>query len=296
MGNCEQCPRHCEIDRENGQIGFCGVPADFYVARASLHPWEEPFLSGKRGSGTIFFCGCNLQCVFCQNREISRGRTGKEISPEELADLMLRLRDAGAHNINLVTPSHYAMQLIPVLERVKPKLGIPVVYNCGGYERVETLRHLEGLVDIYLPDFKYFSSELAKKYSGAADYPGVATDALAEMMRQRPVPIFDGEGMLLGGVAVRHLVLPGARADSIQLLQYLAERFGSKSFLLSLMSQYTPDFAMDCPYSALRRKVTTFEYESVLREAETLGFDGCIQGRSSADSSYTPDFYEKSFL
>jgi putative pyruvate formate lyase activating enzyme len=296
MEVCTQCRRNCKIDRSHGNVGFCGVPGELLVARAALHPWEEPFLSGTRGSGTIFFCGCNLQCVFCQNREISRGKTGKTITPDALADVMLRLRDAGAHNINLVTPSHYALQLIPVLERIKPTLGIPVVYNCGGYESVETLRKLEGLVDIYLPDFKYFDGELAQKYSGADDYCEIATSALAEMLRQCPSCNFDGEGMLLRGVAVRHLVLPGARSDSIKLLRFLAERFGSKAFLLSLMSQYTPDFAVDSPYPVLLRRVTTFEYESVLKEAEALGFEGCIQERSSASASYTPDFYEKSFL
>ena len=296
MGKCTQCPRQCGIDREGGQIGFCGVPAGFRVARAALHPWEEPFISGQKGSGTIFFCGCNLQCVFCQNREISRGGAGKTIGADALAKLMLRLRDAGAHNINLVTPSHYAEQLVPVLKKVKPILGIPVVYNCGGYEKVETLRKLEGLVDIYLPDFKYYSSELAQKYSGAADYFEVALEALGEMIRQCGAPVFDENGMLNRGVVVRHLVLPGARSDSLEVLNALAQRFGVRAFLLSLMSQYTPDFAMDCPYTELRRRLTTFEYQSVAGEAERLGFDGCLQSRSAADAAYTPDFYEESFL
>ena len=296
MGACRQCPRNCDLDRLRGEIGFCGAPQEFLIARAALHPWEEPFLSGSRGSGTVFFCGCNLQCVFCQNREISRGRIGKSVTSHELTDLMLRLRDAGAHNINLVTPSHYAEQLIPVLEKLKPTLGIPVVYNCGGYEKVETLRRLDGLVDIYLPDFKYYSSALSEKYSGAADYFEVALKALAEMLRQRPKTVFDGEGMLQSGVVVRHLVLPGARSDSIALLKILAERFGKDAFLLSLMSQYTPEFASDCDDPALHRRLTTFEYESVLKTVEALGFEGCIQDRSSASASYTPDFYEKSFL
>ena len=296
MSNCTQCPRNCNLDRSQGALGFCGAPQELLIARAALHPWEEPFLSGTRGSGTIFFCGCNLQCVFCQNREISRGRIGKSITSDELIEVMLRLRDAGAHNINLVTPSHYALQLIPVLEQIKPTLGIPVVYKCGGYESVETLRRLEGLVDIYLPDFKYFSNELAEKYSGAADYFAVASEALSEMLRQCPSPAFDGEGMLMGGVVLRHLVLPGARGDSIKLLRCLAERFGNRAFLLSLMSQYTPEFAMDCSYPELHRRVTTFEYQSVVEEAGILGFEGCLQDRSSASASYTPDFYEKSIL
>lgn len=296
MEVCTQCPRNCKIDRSHGNVGFCGVPGELLVARAALHPWEEPFLSGTRGSGTIFFCGCNLQCVFCQNREISRGGAGQPITPDALADVMLRLRDAGAHNINLVTPSQYVLQLIPVLEKIKPTLGIPVVYNCGGYEKVEALRRLEGLVDIYLPDFKYLSSTLSKKYSGAPDYFEVALEALPEMLRQQPATVFDGDGMLLCGVVVRHLVLPGARGDSIALLTALAERFGTNAFLLSLMSQYTPEFAADCGYPELQRRLTTFEYESVLKKVEALGYEGCIQGRASASAAYTPDFYEKSFL
>ncbi len=296
MNNCIQCPRQCHVDRKNRQLGFCGVPADFYIARAALHPWEEPFLSGKRGSGTIFFCGCNLQCVFCQNREISRGAGGKLLSSDALSDLIFALRDAGAENINLVTPTQYAEQLIPVLRRVKPSLGIPIVYNCGGYEKVETLRLLEGLIDIYLPDFKYCDPSLAARYSGAPDYFEVARAALREMLRQCPRPKLDGEGMLTSGVAVRHLVLPGARQDSIRVLRALAQNFGTEALLLSLMSQYTPDFAIDCPYPPLHRKLTAFEYQSVADEAARLGFSGCLQSRSSADPTYTPDFYEQSFL
>ena len=283
------------MDRESGR-GFCGVGKAFRVSRAALHPWEEPFLSGTRGSGTLFFSGCNLRCVFCQNREISRGNVGKELSPEALEEVLLRLQEAGAHNLNLVTPTHYAQELIPVLERLKPRLRIPVVYNCGGYECVESLRRLEGLVDIYLPDFKYLDPLRAKAYSGAADYGEVATLALEEMLRQQPRLEYDGEGMLLRGVAVRHLVLPGGRKDSLRLLGHLAEHFGTRGYLLSLMSQYTPEFALDAPYPELHRRVTTFEYESVVKEADRLGFAGCIQDRSSASSDYTPDFYEKSFL
>ena len=292
---CDQCPRGCRVDRERGR-GFCGVGKAFCVSRAALHPWEEPFLSGTRGSGTLFFSGCNLRCVFCQNREISRGNVGKELSPEALEEVLLRLQEAGAHNLNLVTPTHYARELVPVLERLKPRLRIPVVYNCGGYERVESLRHLEGLVDIYLPDFKYLDAVRAETYSGAADYGEVATLALEEMLRQQPRLEYDGEGMLLRGVAVRHLVLPGGRKDSLHLLRHLAEHFGTREYLLSLMSQYTPEFALDSPYPELHRRVTTFEYESVVKEAERLGFAGCIQDRSSASSSYTPDFYEERFL
>ena len=288
---CMQCPRRCGVDRAAGQLGYCGVPWEFSVARAALHQWEEPSISGKNGSGTVFFSGCNLRCVFCQNREVSHHALGQTVSADRLAELMLRLRDEGAHNINLVTPTPYSLQLVDVLRAVRPKLGIPIVYNCGGYESVETLRLLDGLVDVYLPDFKYADAALASAYSGAGDYFEVALAALSEMLRQVGPPRFDADGMLLGGVIVRHLVLPSHRKDSIAVLRALAERFGSGAFLLSLMSQYTPDFAMDCPDSALHRRVTTFEYGSVLDEAQNLGFDGYFQSRSSASSAFTPDFY-----
>ncbi len=293
--NCHQCPRECGVDRSH-TVGYCGVSERFRVARAALHPWEEPQISGKNGSGTIFFSGCNLRCVYCQNKSLSHAAAGKEIDSDTLIDVMLRLQAAGAHNINLVTPTQYAAQLAAVLERVKPQLHIPVVYNCGGYEKCETLRRLAGLVDIYLPDFKYFDPSLSERYSGVADYAEVATAALGEMLRQTGKPHCDADCLLLGGTVVRHLVLPGGRADSVAVLCHLAECFGSDAFLLSLMSQYTPAFAMDSPYAVLHRRVTTFEYQAVLKEAERLGFEGNFQARSSADAAYTPNFEEKSFL
>lgn len=293
---CTQCPRRCGVDRGAGKYGYCGVPWEFRVARASLHQWEEPSVSGTRGSGTIFFTGCNLRCVFCQNRAISREGMGRTLDADELIDVMLRLRDEGAHNINLVTPTPYAYQLAEVLERVKPSLGIPIVYNCGGYESVATLKRLEGLVDVYLPDFKYFDRELAKCYSGAEDYREVATEALAEMLRQTGRPIFDDDGLIVRGTVVRHLVLPSHRNDSVAVLRALADRFGTQDFLLSLMSQYTPQFAGDCAYPELRRRVTTFEYNFVLQEVERLGFDGYFQSRNSAVADYTPDFRDGGFL
>lgn len=221
---------------------------------------------------------------------------GRELDADELIAVMLRLRDAGAHNVNLVTPTPYAYQLAEVLSRVKPTLGIPVVYNCGGYESVETLRRLEGLVDVYLPDFKYYGTDCASRYSDAADYHAVATDALAEMLRQTGEPQFDGDGMLLRGTIVRHLVLPANRKDSISLLNDLAERFGTRRFLLSLMSQYTPQFAKECACSELHRRVTTFEYDAVLKEAQALGFEGYFQARDSATAEYTPDFSDGGYL
>ncbi len=286
--NCAQCPRQCHIDRSHA-LGFCGAPWEFWIARAALHPWEEPPISGTRGSGTVFFSGCNLRCVFCQNREISREIRGKRLDADALADLMLSLQEQGAHNINLVTPTPYALQLIPVLEKIKPQLRIPVVYNCGGYESVDTLRALEGLIDVWLPDVKYHSPDLSRRYSAAKDYYAVAEAALAEMLRQAKAPQLDADGMLTRGVIVRHLVLPGCRADSIALLESLADRFGTDRFLLSLMSQYTPQFA-DRTYPSLCRHVTTFEYESVASVARQLGFDGYFQERDSATAAYTPDF------
>ena len=295
MELCYQCPRKCGADRKHS-LGYCRVPTDFRVARAALHMWEEPEISGVRGSGTVFFCGCNLRCVYCQNREVSHAELGRMLTAEQLIDVMLRLQDAGAHNINLVTPTQYAQALAETLRRVKPQLHVPVVYNCGGYESVEALKCLEGLVDVYLPDFKYVDSSLAKKYSGAADYCAVATEALAEMLHQTGAPVFDADGMLLRGTVVRHLVLPGARADSIAVLNHLADTFGVAGYRLSLMSQYTPAFAKDTPYRELHRRVTTFEYECVAREAIRLGFEGNQQARTSATEGYTPDFHERSFL
>ena len=293
---CQNCPRACKADRLQGEQGFCGAPHLFSVARASLHMWEEPSVSGTKGSGTIFFTGCNLRCVFCQNREISRGGKENLLTDEELSAVMLRLRDAGAHNINLVTPTPYAHRLADLLPRVKPLLGIPIVYNCGGYESVEALRKLEGLVDIYLPDFKYLSSDVAEAFSSAPDYLPVATAALKEMVRQTGAPQLSKNGLLEKGTIVRHLVLPGHRGDSLAVLRHLAEEFGTKSFLLSLMSQYTPAFASDCPHRELHRRVTTFEYNAVLEEALKLGFEGYLQSRTSATSDFTPDFSERSFL
>ncbi len=292
---CRACPRECGVSRKSNELGFCGVPDEILVARIAPHAWEEPCISGKNGSGTVFFSGCNLRCVYCQNHSISHNALGKPLSAEALEDALLDLQERGVHNINLVTPTHYIRGLLPVLEHIKPKLHIPIVYNCGGYEKCETLRHLEGLVDIYLPDIKYFDSARAAKYSLAPDYFPIAMAALEEMLRQTGKCTFDADGMLRAGVIVRHLILPGGREDSIRLLHALAERFGADAFLLSLMSQYTPEFAAECPYPELHRRVTSFEYDTVLREATRLGFDGYFQARSSASSSFTPNFNEKTF-
>ena len=289
---CNACPRACGALRKENSLGFCHVPKEFVVSRVALHPWEEPPISGKNGSGTVFFAGCNLRCVFCQNRPISHDGKGKAMTEAELEAAILGLRDEGATNINLVTPTHYTEALIPLLKRIKPTLGIPIVYNCGGYEKVETLKQLEGLVDIYLPDFKYASGEIAEKYSGASDYPVRAEEALCEMLRQVGRPTFAADGTMQKGVIVRHLVLPGNRKDSMDVLRLLSEHFDVADYLLSLLWQYTPEFASDAPYPELHRRVTTFEYREVANLAQTLGFEGFFQSKSSATAVYTPSFEE----
>ncbi len=293
MSKCCLCPRRCAADRENGELGYCRQKNKITVARSSLHMWEEPPISGKNGSGTVFFCGCSLRCVFCQNRDISRGRiAGTEVTPYELSRIMLDLQSAGAHNINLVTPTHFADLIAQAIEIAKPSLYIPVIYNCGGYELPGTIERMRGLIDIYMPDFKYFSSELSGKYSGAPDYCRVATEAVKAMYAQVGKIEFDSNGMLKKGVIVRHLVLPGCRHDSMKVLKTLAQAVppDNGNILLSLMNQYTPDFALDCEYKNLHRKLTSFEYESVLEYAASLGFEGFCQQRSAASPSYTPDF------
>ena len=287
---CRQCPRECNIERHGDHYGFCASPNEFLIARAGPHAWEEPPISGTRGSGTVFFGGCNLRCVFCQNRAISHGGVGRKMSDDALLDTMLRLQDAGVHNINLVTPSHYTLQLARVLERARPLLHIPVVWNSSGYESADTLRLLAGLVDIYLPDLKYHSPLLAEQYSGAKDYPEVAKAALAEMYRQVGAAEFDGEGMLKKGVVVRHLVLPSHRADSLAVLDDLAATLPVPAIRLSLMRQYTPDFAPDSAPKHLKRRLTSFEYDTVVKKAIALGFDGFLQESEAADKKFTPDF------
>lgn len=291
MSLCQSCPRKCNVDREGGERGYCGASATVRIARSALHLWEEPIISGTRGSGTIFFSGCNLRCVFCQNYAVSHGGKGRELTVEELCERTLDLQRQGAHNINLVTPTHYATAIVEALRRIRKQLYIPVVYNSGGYEALETIDALEGLVDIYMPDLKYYSSVLSRDYSGAADYFTVARAALIRMQKQVGKPVIDDNGMMTRGLLVRHLVLPGCRKDSIVLLEQLAKLFSPDDFLLSLMSQYTPDFVpADCPYDNLRRRVTSLEYESVVKQMEKWGFEGFVQKRSSATAAYTPPF------
>ena len=290
MEKCHLCPRECGVDRVTA-LGFCGQPKEIKIAKVSLHRFEEPPISGTRGSGTVFFGGCNLRCVFCQNRAISHGGVGRKMDDGALIDAMLRLQDAGAHNINLVTPSHYTLQLARLLERARSLLHIPVVWNSSAYESVDSLRALDGLVDVYLPDVKYFSPAVSAAYSSAPDYYAVAVRAISEMLRQvGDARLYSDEGILLRGMILRHLILPGCRADSFDLLESLAKKFGTDAFLLSLMGQYTPEFAEDAPYPNLHRRLTSFEYQSVQNLANDLGFDGFSQDLTSATSKYTPEF------
>ena len=293
---CSDCPRACGVKREEKQ-GFCGVSEGIYVSRAALHMWEEPPVSGIKGSGTVFFAGCNLRCVFCQNKKISRGGAGRLYSEDDLIRAMYSLRDKGAHNINLVTPTHYTRSLARVLEKVKPSLGIPVVWNSGGYESVGSLRMLDGLVDVYLPDLKYFSPELSARYSAAPDYFEVAAKAIGEMYRQTGEAEFTTETvdgreveLIKRGVIVRHLVLPGCRKDSLRLVEELSHIVPVDGVRLSLMRQFTPDFVDGERYPELKRRLTSFEYDSVVKRATELGFDGYTQGADAASAAFTPDF------
>lgn len=287
--NCSLCPRNCHVDRHLRR-GYCQCTDKLMAARAALHHWEEPCISGTKGSGTIFFTGCTLRCCFCQNYSISSQGFGKEISPDRLSEIFLELQDAGAHNVNLVTPTQYLPSILPALDRVKSRLHIPVVYNCGGYEKQETLAFLEGYVDIYLPDLKYYDSELSACYSGAADYFSVASKAIQVMIEQKGAPVFNKDGLLRSGVIIRHMVLPGSRKDSLRLLHWIKETLPDDHYLISLLSQFTP-FYKSSEHPKINRRITTYEYESVLNEAIRLGLtDGYMQEKSSAKEEYTPPF------
>ena len=287
---CLMCPRECLVDREAGERGFCGVTNEYVIGSADLHFYEEPCISGKNGSGAIFFSGCNLRCIFCQNRDISREVWGKKYSEKELIAKMLELQDRGAHNINLVTATPYVFFVAKILEKVKKELKIPIVYNCGGYENVNALRALDGFVDIYLPDFKYYDDDLAKKYSSAPNYAERANEALVEMYRQVGKLTLDKNGIATRGLIVRHLVLPAHREDSKAVLKSISEILPTEDVTLSLMRQYTPDFVNDDAPKNLKRRLTSFEYDDVLNYALSLGFDGFSQGRESAKTDFTPKF------
>ncbi|MBO5339340.1 MAG: radical SAM protein [Clostridia bacterium] len=288
MDKCTLCPRECSVDRDIS-VGVCGASGKVKIAKVMLHKWEEPSISGTNGSGAIFFSGCPLKCVYCQNKEISHGLKGEEISTSELVSIMLSLQDTGAHNINLVTPTHFSSQITEALELVRDKLKIPVVYNTSGYEKPEEIRKIGDYVSIFLTDIKYFSPELSQKYSRAKDYYKYAKASFFEMLRLQPKCVFDENGIMKQGVILRHLVLPSCRLDSIAILEDIARDFDVSSFKLSLMSQYTPEFC-DKVYKELLRRVTTFEYNSVVEKAISLGYDGYMQDKSSASIAYTPDF------
>ncbi|MCR4895993.1 MAG: radical SAM protein [Lachnospiraceae bacterium] len=289
MKDCTLCPRACHADRAGGHPGFCGESAVIRGARAGLHFWEEPILSGTKGSGTVFFSGCNLRCVFCQNRGIALGKAGYEITPQRLSEIFLELQDQGAHNINLVTGTHFLPQIALALEMAKPSLDIPVVYNTSSYELPESLRLLEGLADIYLPDMKYFSPELSQKYAAAQDYFDVAMDAVREMLRQVGPPVSGSDGLLQKGVIVRHLILPGQTKDSKKILRRLHEEFGGRIYI-SIMNQYTPMGAFP-GMEELERSVTPEEYGRVLRFAERIGIErGFFQEGGTVSDSFIPAF------
>lgn len=286
MNKCNLCPRGCSVDRTSN-VGYCGVTDEIKIARAAPHYWEEPFISGENGSGTVFFSGCSLHCVYCQNKKISGGDVGKHITVDELVDVYFSLEAQGVHNINLVTPSHYADKIALSIERAKVKgLKLPFLWNSSGYERVETLKRLDGLVDIYLPDLKYYSSELSKRYSNAPDYFDVASKAIKEMRRQTGTP-FVKHGLLRYGTVVRHLVLPCNTDDSKKVLEYLYSTYGD-SIYISIMSQYVP-FGIVPP--ELDRRISESEYDSVVEYAKSIGITNAfIQERESATESFIPEF------
>ena len=315
---CMLCPRACGVNRMVGARGVCGQSANVRLARAALHFWEEPCISGTNGSGAVFFCGCSLQCVFCQNREIATGQAGIEIPKERLAEIFLELQEQHANNINLVTPGHYAPHIIAAVESARRQgLRIPIVYNTGSYETVDTIRSLEGIVDVYLPDFKYMDAALAEKYSHAKDYPNAAKAAIAEMVRQQPQARFVPElqqrdgglsveiqsgtdrdteqkvrtqiQVMTAGVIVRHLLLPGMLYDSKHILKYLYEQYGNQIYY-SLMSQYTP-LAHVKDYPELTKRVSEEAYAHLVHYAEQLGItNGFTQEREVAEESFIPHF------
>lgn len=288
---CNLCPRKCGADRKNGQKGVCGVSGTgIYGARAALHMWEEPCISGEKGSGAVFFSGCPLRCVYCQNYEIARAEHGIEITVERLAEIFLELQEQNAANINLVTPTHYSLEIIEAVNIAKQQgLVIPIVYNCSGYENVDTLKLLEEIVDIYLVDYKYEDSAIAKKYSNAEDYPIIVKSALAEMVRQCPEAEFDEEGMMQKGVIVRQLLLPGYLENSKAIVKYVYETYGDQLYL-SLMNQYTPLPHVE-KWSEINRRVTEEEYEELVDYAIELGVEnGFIQEGETAEESFIPAF------
>lgn len=293
LQDCSLCPRQCHVNRISGKKGYCGMGSSIRAARAALHMWEEPCISGEKGSGAVFFSGCGLRCCFCQNRDIAIGDRGKEVSVERLADIFLELEQKGAANLNLVTGAHYVPQIIQALELAGKKgCKLPVVYNSSGYEKVETLKLLEGYVDVYLPDMKYMDAKLAADFSHAPDYPEVAENAIREMVRQTGECVFGEDGYIRKGTIVRHLILPGHTKNSIAVLQYLHETYGD-NIMISMMNQFTPVWKQE-KFPELNRKVTKREYEKVLNIALELGIEnGYFQEGETAKESFIPAFDEE---
>lgn len=293
LEDCTLCPRNCHVDRIHGQKGYCRETVEIVVARAALHMWEEPCISGDEGSGAVFFSGCAMGCVYCQNQKIAKGLTGKPITTERLSDIFIELQEQGALNINLVTPSHYVLQIIDAIIIAREKgFHLPIVYNSSGYEKKETIELLEGYVDIYLPDFKYQNKEISFKYSNVKDYFEYADGALKEMVRQVGNPVFTKKGQMLKGVIVRHLALPGYLEDSKNIIKYLYETFGDKIYI-SIMNQYTPLDAVKS-YPEINRKITEEEYDELVDYAISLGVEnGFIQEGETASESFIPEFDEE---
>ncbi len=287
---CTACPRACGALRQDAaSLGVCSVENRIKISRAALHYWEEPCLSGKNGSGTIFFSGCNLKCVYCQNKNISAGQMGYYLTEDELVREMYSLKDQGAHNINLVTPSHYYLQIKSALQRVKTDIGIPIISNTSSYDSVNVLKEMEGVIDIYLADFKYISPDIAAKYSKAPDYPKVAKAAIAEMFRQVGPCEFDDSGMMKKGVLVRNLLLPGHVKESVEAIRYIYETYGDNVFI-SIMSQYTP-YKISEEYPELNRQITKREYKRLLDQVMDMGVSNAfIQEGEVAKESFIPDF------
>lgn len=288
---CELCPRKCGVDRAV-KTGFCGMGEEITAAKAMLHYWEEPCVSGERGSGAVFFSGCVMRCAFCQNYDISSENSGRVITEERLAEIFLELQEKGAQNINLVNPTHFVPQILRAIETAKRRgLSLPIVYNSGGYERVETLRTLESAIDVYLPDVKYFSEELSRRLSSAPGYFETAMSAVAEMIRQVGKPQLNKHGEITRGVIVRHLVLPEHYRDSVEIIRRLGEAYRG-DILFSLMSQYTPfgKVKTDPALTRMNRRITTFEYRKALDAAIDAGLEGFMQEKSSAAEEYTPSF------
>lgn len=290
LENCTLCPRKCGVNRLSENLGFCRQSDKIKLARAALHYYEEPCISGKNGSGAVFFSGCNLGCVFCQNQSISHENVGKEVSVKRLAEIFLQLQNQNAHNINLVTPTHFVIQITKALDLARQKgLSVPVVYNTSSYENSESINLLKGYVDVYLPDFKYWDNELAKKYSKAADYREVAIASIDKMINQKSHQLFDESGIIKEGVIVRHMILPGHTKDSMKIIEYLHKTYGD-SISLSLMSQYTPLTHVK-DYPELNRKITKREYDKVVNYALSIGVTNAfIQEGDTAKESFIPEF------